>query len=350
MNQGPSIVQQAPLIEVEPLIPPESFPAPAPRLTVLMPAYNAYRYIGVAIASVLSQSFGDFELLVIDDGSTDGTAGLVQTFSDSRIRYMYQDNQGIAGALNKGLAEARTNLIVRFDADDICLPDRLNRQFAFMETHQDYVLAGSMVDYMDKDGRYVFTYRPPASKDEAIRRLPGMVCPFIHSSVIYRKTSVMDLGGYPFHAHGFEDHLLWRGLLQKGKVCNLEEVLLQVRFNPDSVTMDETCRAPEYLAIKRKAIRSGSLTAEEGQSLLTIMKDQHYSGEKEAAYHVLLAKKYLWNNPQPQKARMHALVVLKQRTFPLKGIYLLLMSYLPIGLLPWIYRKLHTSSYVPSQS
>jgi glycosyltransferase involved in cell wall biosynthesis len=287
---------------------------------------------------------------VIDDGSTDGTASLVNTFRDPRICYMHQDNQGIAGALNKGLASARTDLIVRFDADDICLPDRLNKQFSFMETHPEYVLAGSMVDYMDKDGRYVFTYKPPASKDETIRRLPDMVCPFIHSSVIYRKSAVMELGGYPFHAHGFEDHMLWRGLLQKGKVCNLEEVLLQVRFNPDSVTMDETCRDPGYMAIKRKAIRTGVLTPGEGQSLISIMKEQNHRGEQEAAYHVLLAKKYLWNNPQPQKARMHALMVLKQRNFPLKGFFLLLMSYLPVGLLPWIYRKLHTSSYVPSQS
>jgi glycosyltransferase involved in cell wall biosynthesis len=320
-----------------------------PRLTVLMPAYNADRYIGVAIASVLSQSFGDFELLIIDDGSTDGTAGVVQAFRDSRIRYRYHTNQGIAGALNHGLTLARTELIVRFDADDICLPDRLHQQIRFMDTHPEYVLMGSMVDYMDMDGRYVFTYKPPALSNEAIRRLPDMVCPFIHSSVIYRKTPVMELGGYPFHAHGFEDHLLWRGLLQKGKVHNLEEVLLQVRFNPGSVTMEETCRDPAYRAIKRRAIRSGGLTPEEGQRLLYIMQQQNRNGEKQAAYHVLLAKKYLWNNPQPLKARMHALIVLRQMRFPAKSFVLWLLSYLPAGILPWIYRKLHTSSYVPSQ-
>ncbi|TDW96613.1 glycosyltransferase family 2 protein [Dinghuibacter silviterrae] len=315
------------------------------KLSVLMPAYNAERYIGQAISSVLGQTFADFELVVVDDGSTDGTAEVVQSFRDSRIVLIRQANQGIAGALNTGLGIARSGLIARFDADDICYPYRLQRQYSFMRESPDYVLAGSMVDYADMEGRFVFTYRPPGNTDRVIRRLSYKICPFIHSSVIYRRDAVRSLGGYNVHAHGFEDHLLWRRLIRVGKVYNMPEVLMRVRFNPNSLTMDETCRSPLYLHTKYEALRKESIHAAEGKLLLEVIKSQEQSGEREQAYHVLLAKKYLWNNAQPRKAREHARRVLSDRHYTRKGLYLLLLSYLPGRLLVFLYRTLNFSGY-----
>jgi glycosyltransferase involved in cell wall biosynthesis len=315
------------------------------KLSVLMPAYNAERYIGEAISSVLAQTFADFELVVVDDGSTDGTGEVVRSFRDQRIVLVRQANQGIAGALNTGLGIARSGLIARFDADDICYPQRLERQYRFMRDSPEYLLAGSMVDYADMEGHYLFTYRPQGNTDRVIRRLPYRVCPFIHSSVIYRKDAVLSLGGYNVHAHGFEDHLLWRLLIRTGKVYNMPEVLMRVRFNPRSLTMDETCRSPLYLQTKYEALRKGSIHASEGKLLLEVIKAQEQSGEREQAYHVLLAKKYLWNNAQPEKARAHARKVLSDRHYTRKGLYLLLLSYLPGRLLVFLYRILNYSGY-----
>jgi len=308
------------------------------KLSVLMPAYNAEGYIAAAVESILAQTFRAFELLVIDDGSTDETAGIVRSFDDGRIRLIRQENQGIAGALNTGLKAALSELIVRFDADDVCYPERLERQYRFMQENREYILAGSMVDYTDMDGKYVFTHRPPAVTDRTIRRLSYKVCPFIHSSVIYRKAPVLRLGGYDPNAHGFEDHLLWRALIQAGKVCNMPEVLLKVRFNPASVTMDETCRSAAFLSIKYETLERGRISAEEGRQLLEMIRAQEKTGVKQGAYHVLMAKKYLWNNSQPRKAREHARAVLSARCYMRKGYFLLLLSYVPGIMLRRLYR------------
>lgn len=315
------------------------------KLTVLMPAYNAERYVAQAISSVLAQTFGAFDLLVVDDGSTDRTGEIVRSFADPRIVLVRQENQGIAGALNTGLGAARTSLVVRFDADDICYPRRLERQYRFMRESPDYLLAGSMVDYADMEGGYVFTYRPPGTTDRVIRKLSYRICPFIHSSVIYRKEAVLALGGYERHAHGFEDHLLWRRLIGEGKVYNLPEVLLRVRFNPGSLTMDETCRDPAYVTTKYEALRKGVIGPAEGQLLLDLIRSQEQSGEREQAYHVLLAKKFLWNNVQPRRAREHARRVVSTRHYVRKGLFLLFLSYVPGPLLVLLYRALNFSGY-----
>ena len=313
------------------------------KLTVLMPAYNAERYIALAIESVLTQTFTEFQVLIVDDGSTDGTSAVIRSFNDRRITLIGQENQGVAKALNTGLQAARADLIVRFDADDICYPERLDIQYRFMIDHPEYVLAGSMVDYTDMEGRYVFTHRPVALTDETIRQLPYSICPFIHSSVIYRKMPVLSLGGYNIHAHGFEDHLLWHSLVKAGKLCNLAQVLMMVRFNPGSVTMDETCRSGTFLSIKYAALQKGYIDEAEGDQLMGIIRREDSGKAKESAYHVLLAKKYLWNNSQPLKARAHARQVVEGRYYTRKGYYLLLLSYLPGNLLVRLYRMFNAS-------
>ena len=100
-----------------------------PKVTVLMPAYNAERYIADAIRSVLEQTFTDFELLIVNDGSTDDTAKVIASFKDPRVMLLSQQNKGVSAALNLGLSHARAPYVARFDADDICYPDRLKIQY-----------------------------------------------------------------------------------------------------------------------------------------------------------------------------------------------------------------------------
>jgi glycosyltransferase involved in cell wall biosynthesis len=311
----------------------------APAITVLMPVYNGRAFIAAAIESVLRQTFTDFELLIVDDGSTDDTLAVIARFDDPRIQVLSQQRLGVAGALNTGIAAARADIIARFDADDICLPQRLAIQYAFLQQHPDHILVGADVDYIDAEGEYVFTCRLPAHTDTDIRALPYIICPFIHSVVMYRRAAVLEAGGYVVAAHGFEDHLLWHRLLPLGSFANLTEVLLQVRLNPGSVTMDDRWMPQDYLRVKAAVLRNGAITPEQAQQLPALLKEKHPMNFRMGAYYALLAKKYLWNNHQPRRARR----ALRQwlRLYPTHGsaYALYLLSFLPGGWIKSLYRR-----------
>src|SRR5438445_6181006 len=160
------------------------------KITVLMPAYNAGKYIREAITSVLEQTYRDFELLIINDGSTDDTISVVLSFNDPRIVLVDQDHHGIAQALNTGLRLADTYYIARFDADDICMSDRLEKQFNFLEDHPDYILVGSDAEYILEHGDFLFSFKCIAHSNEEAQRNMYVYCPFIHSSVMYKRDEV----------------------------------------------------------------------------------------------------------------------------------------------------------------
>jgi glycosyltransferase involved in cell wall biosynthesis len=198
------------------------------KVTVLMPAYNAGKYIAEAIKSVLEQTFTDFQLLIINDGSTDDTEEIVHSFQDERIVLINQSHKGIAAALNKGLSKARSIYISRFDADDICFSQRLQKQVAFLDHHPDYITIGSDAEYISEDGQHLFDFKSIGhAHDEIINKIYSF-CPFIHSSVMYRREAVIKCGGYSEHAHNFEDYFLWIQLLKHGKFYNLPEQLIKV--------------------------------------------------------------------------------------------------------------------------
>jgi len=308
-------------------------------VTVLMPSYNAENYIAEAINSVLSQTFRDFELLIIDDGSTDNTVREIRKFTDDRIRLIECRHVGVAGALNKGLQEANAFYIARFDADDVCRRDRLQIQYDFMQSNPEYVLCGSEADYTDMNGEYVFTLKYHGYSDTEIRGLDSSVCAFSHVTVMYKKAEVVAAGGYDDNAFTFEDHLLWLKLIKKGKVCNLHQPLVKVRFNPESVTIDEKWRGKEFNNIKHSALEKGSITQQEGDRLRQIVSQQDFDKLKKGAYYSLLAKKYLWDNYRPDRARKHLIKLMNY--YPAKpGTYLLyLASFLPRPVISFLYRS-----------
>jgi glycosyltransferase involved in cell wall biosynthesis len=305
------------------------------KLTLLMPVWNAAPYVREALASVLAQDMQEYELLIIDDGSTDETPAIIASFDDARIRVIRQENAGVAAALNTGLAMAKGTCIARFDADDICLPGRLSAQFSFLEQHPDYILVGSDADYMDEEGNFLFHYNCPAHTDEEIKALPPLVCPFIHSAVMYRKDVVLEAGGYSLQAHNFEDHLLWRQLVPKGRCCNLKQSLIKVRFNPGSVTLDEKWRGARFCQLKAAILQRASITTAEGQALLSIIQNQSDKKYKQAAYHGLCGKKYLVNQYHPAKARKHFARAIRLKPARVDNYGLYLLSFLPAG---WIRR------------
>lgn len=304
-----------------------------------MPAYNAAKYIIAAVESVLNQSFGNFELLIINDGSSDDTESIVKKFTDERIKLINQPHQGIAAALNIGLLNAAAPLIARFDADDICYPDRLQVQYDFFQSNPDYVLTGSDVNYADHNGEYLYDYTNIGHTHEEICERIGSFCPFIHSSVMYKKSIALELGGYDAKAHTFEDYRLWIKFITKGKVYNCKKPLIMVRLNPESVTVDEKMRGKRFGVLKKEMLFGKTISKEQEDELLEILHSQNFMRFKNYSYNILVAKKYLWNNYQPAKARDSVRKAINFMPFQTVGYGLLVLSWLPQKFVHKFYKK-----------
>jgi len=201
----------------------------SPAISVLLPVYNAGRFVVDAIQSILDQSFTDFELIIINDGSSDDSARLIKQFKDERIILIEQENQGLAASLNNGLKIARGNYIARQDNDDISLPDRFQKQFDFLEKHPDLALLGTAAVIVDENnqetGRF---HRHPETSDE-LKYFLLFDNPFVHSSVMFRRKTAERAGRYYTGKDFFEDYHLWSGIARVAKVANLPDCLLRYR-------------------------------------------------------------------------------------------------------------------------
>jgi glycosyltransferase involved in cell wall biosynthesis len=197
-----------------------------PLVSVILPAYNAAATLERAVRSALDQSLTDFEVILLDDGSKDGTASLGRALAemDARVRFHPNElNLGIQKTLNVGLSLARGKYIARLDADDAWAGrDKLARQVEFFESHPDHVICGTGIIVVDERGSELLRYHKPQS-DAAIRAAILGQNPFAHPSVMFRAATVAALGGYdesPTAKH-VEDYELWLRLGTKGKMANL---------------------------------------------------------------------------------------------------------------------------------
>lgn len=203
-----------------------------PRVSVLVPVFNAERYLRESLDSVFSQTFQDFELVAIDDGSTDGSRDVLASYRDPRLVVVHNDlNLGVALTLNRGLMLARGAYVARLDADDIAMPERLARQVAFLDNHPDVALVGSFAEAIDPEGTPFRTLTVPLGFDEIIARIFSVNL-FIHPSVLFRKSVVQDLGGFRQGALHAEDYDLWLRIIEHHEVANIPEALVRYRIHP----------------------------------------------------------------------------------------------------------------------
>jgi glycosyltransferase involved in cell wall biosynthesis len=314
------------------------------KITVLMPVYNTEKYIGEAVRSVLNQTFKEFELLIINDGSTDTSMDIINNFRDPRIVVVDQPNYGIAVALNKGIQLARGEFIARFDADDICHPQRLEEQYNFLKDNPEYILIGSEVDYIDRAGKFLFHDKNFSHSYQEIRNTLRIRCPFIHSSVCYRTSVTRELGGYEIKAHTFEDYFLWIKFIEKGKVLNFNKPLVSVRLNPESLSVDEKLRGKKFIRLKRQILfQDKCITTDQEQTLLKILKKHNSAAFKKYSYHILIAKKYLWNNYDPGRARKHLWRALRYRPLSSIAYSLITLSLTPKPFVKKVYKTYKTA-------
>lgn len=228
------------------------------RLSVLMAVHDGEAWIGEAVQSVLRQSFGEFELIIVDDGSTDGTGSILDGCSDPRLRVVRQPRAGLTPSLNRALRLATAPLIARMDADDVALPERFARQLAFLEAHPDVGLLGTGCHEIAPSGE-VLRILTPLADDAAIRRALIRENPFVHSSVMMRREVLAAVGGYDETLPVAQDYDLWMRMSRITRMANLPEPLVLRRLTPGRVSSTrETERIRAEVKVKLRALRSGA--------------------------------------------------------------------------------------------
>lgn len=200
-----------------------------PQISVVMPTYNAEKYIAEAINSILSQTFIDFEFIIINDASTDSTKEIIKSFQDSRITLINNEqNRGVAKSLNIGIAAAEGKYIARMDADDISLQQRLQTQFDFMEQHPDIDICGS---WMETFGDNKCIIKVP-KKHNDIKDELFFSCSMLHPTVIFKKNLNLQ---YSSDFPRAEDYDLWCRKINELKFANIPEILMYYRIHSNQI-------------------------------------------------------------------------------------------------------------------
>lgn len=236
-------------------------------VSVIMPAYNARPYIGEAINSVLSQDYPYIELIVVDDGSTDGTAAYAEEFGD-QVRVFRQANAGVAAARNKGLAEAKGGLIAFLDADDLWCPGKLSAQVAYLEKNPE--IGGVYGKFIRWEGLADGTFPPPLMEQKDSSNVSIIAA---HSGSIYRellfdnivhiitavirRSAIEDIGGFDEGLRTGEDYDLWLRMSLTYRMDKLDRTLAYYRVHPQSTTAVPRAENNEYKVLMRILERAG---------------------------------------------------------------------------------------------
>lgn len=249
-----------------------------PSVSVLMAVFNGLPYLQDALDSLFTQTLRDFEVIVVDDASTDGSWELVTSMmkSNPRIRgFRNPVNQGLAGSLNRGLAECRAQLIARADADDVFKPGRLTAQVAYLREHPEVGVLGTAVSFIDSHGNPIarkLNFFPITHEQILLQSLLG--CCLWHTTVMFRKAVVDSVGGYDLaYTKGPEDYDLWSRLLEKTEFANLADPLASQRLHESSITATWNSGFQMYCEVSRKLVSNWlgrSVTEEEATAAVTL--------------------------------------------------------------------------------
>jgi glycosyltransferase involved in cell wall biosynthesis len=299
----------------------------APMVSVIMPVYNAERYLAEAVESVLHQTFADFEFIIIDDGSTDTSLARLRRYAaqDARIRLSSRPNAGCVQTLIEAVPLATGKYIARMDADDVSLPNRFEQQVRFLEENPEYVVVGTKVLLIDAEGaplKYMGEKRRHGEIDGAHLRGEGGA--IIHPASMIRTEAIRAVGGYRLLRD--EDLDLFLRLAEYGKVANLPDVLLHYRQHLNSLGYKHYAELARSVrdAVAAARVRRG-LPPLEKSEVLELDVHSWNGSVKTARYH----KKWAWwalQGGYPATARKHALVALRQDPLSLESWRLALFA------------------------
>lgn len=277
-----------------------------------MPVHNGGRHLAAAIDSVLAQTWTDFELLIVDDGSDDGSETYLAGLTDPRVRLLRQPNSGLVASLNRGLAEARSELVARMDADDLASPTRLQEQLGVLLQHPSVALVGSCYDVMDEEGRTLDTVHL-AAEPGYLRRQLHLRNPFAHGAVTFRRSAVLAAGGYRDDVGPVEDYDLWCRLADEHELANTSTVLFRYRITGTSISVTagtrqrqcwEAVNAEHGRRLPVPAMHARQVRAEGLAHAVRYEADCAWAVQRYANDHVQLARALLRDGRRRDAARM----------------------------------------------
>ncbi len=283
-----------------------------PRVSVLMTIYNAEPYLRAAIDSIITQTFPDWELIAVENGSTDGSLSILKEYSDPRVRaFPLEKNIGRTPALRFAFDQARGEYIAVLDADDISSPERLVQQVQFLDKHADVALVGSWAQYIDERGKIFDEFKPPVDQEQ-LQDCLGWTNPIVHSSAMYRRQLAQQAGGYPADIVWAQDFGLMLALAPHCKVAVIDEFLCQLRVLAGSMTRSRSSQvlvASEALLLFRRAAglprlsskarrlnRRAIAIAEIRLGMAELRGDSIWAGCKMILHGLVTAPSALWGN------------------------------------------------------
>jgi glycosyltransferase involved in cell wall biosynthesis len=235
-----------------------------PRVSVLMTVYNGAQFLRESIDSILAQTFPDWEMIAVDDGSSDASPSILANYADPRVRvFQLPKNIGRTPALRHAFDQVRGEYIAVLDQDDVSHPERLERQVAFLDNHPDVVLVGSWAQYIDEAGNVFARFVPPTNGGELHDYL-GWGNPIVHSSAMYRQKAALVAGGYPKQFSFAQDYALILALVQNGRLAIINDYLCKLRAVKESMTRSIRHRlivSSDHLALYQYAAKTLPLSA-----------------------------------------------------------------------------------------
>ena len=298
---------------------------------MLLPVWNGEAFLEQAMESILRQTLSSFELIVIDDGSTDRTAAIAEKLAsgDRRVRVLRRPHEGLSSALNAGIAAVRGEYVARMDADDISAPDRLRKQVAYLDAHPACVAVGAWIDVVDEAGRQIGLKTFVRTHDEISAALLRGVSAIAHPTVVMRRDVLRDAGGYDARRYPSEDLDLWFRLGESGELANLGEALLQHRRHKAALGVREREKMKAMaLAICNEARTRRGLRPWRGTPILA-------GRNAEAQYHFECARTALIAGPRLTAVR-HAAATIAAEPDRLYGYVTLLACAVPRPLLRFL--------------
>ena len=277
-----------------------------------MPVYNGQRFLDEAISSVLAQDFGDFEFVIVDDGSTDGTYAMLERWAAQEPRIVVvrsERNEGISTALNKGIAAARAEYIARQDADDICARGRLVRQVEVLDSHPDVAIVCAGYHLIDTRGRRTGTMmrRQPSSVMEYLLHFSNSIGG--HGQVMFRRADALAVGGYRREFDLSEDYDLWTRLIRRGRIVALPIIGMHHRHHGGKVSVVWRERQLDRsLSISRRmltALLGRPLSDDEFSAITGVWRQQVRPGATPLAHRtfVVIFERFFDGNPSHEERR-----------------------------------------------
>ncbi len=208
-------------------------------VSVVMSVLNGERFLREAVESILSQSFNDFEFIIVNDGSTDGTAAILDSYvgRDLRLRVYHQENRGTCASDNRGCAMARGKYIAHLDGDDVAVPDRLERQIGFLENNEKVGIVGGAFEIIDERGRRISVEHPPLDHESIRAGLGSFSLGILHSAATMRKQAFEAVGGYRSQFERAEDFDLSLRICDGWRAANLADVVVRRRVHSQQVSV-----------------------------------------------------------------------------------------------------------------